>query len=245
MKYYPVDQGTSEWYRLRIGRPTASNFHRIVTPTGKASTQSIPYLYRLVAERLLNETLDDDIGFVRWVKEGQEREPQAVATFEFTNELRVEKGGFCTTDDGRYGASPDRILRGMREGLEVKCPSPQTHIKYLLDGPGDDYRAQVQGHLLVADMFQAVHFYSWHPQMPPFHKITLPDRNYQTALRSALDRFCDALDVATERARMLGAYVATRRAMTPFDEAYGGEKTLMLVNPEVSGERIRATEEGD
>lgn len=232
MKFYAVEQGSAAWYALRIGRPTASNFHRIVTPKGEPSKQAVAYMYRLVAERLLNETLDDDIGFVQWVKDGREREPQAVATFEFTNELRVEPGGFVTTDDGRLGASPDRILKGLREGVEVKCPAPQTQIKYLLDGPGDDYRAQVQGHMLVADMFQAVHFYAWHPQMPPYHKITLPDHRYQSALRGALNAFCDALDVMTERAKLLGAYVVMKRPVTPFDTAYGAKAPLMIVNPE-------------
>lgn len=231
MKYYNVAQGSREWYGLRMGRPTASNFHRIITPKGEPSKQAVAYMYRLIAERLLNETLDDDLGFVQYVRDGKEREPQAVATFEFTNELRLEPGGFITSDDGRIGASPDRCLKGMREGVEVKCPAPQTQIRYLLDGPGDDYRAQVQGHLLVADMFQAVHFYAWHPQMPSYHKITLPDRNYQVALRAALSAFCDTLDAMTARAKSLGAYVVTRAIVTPEELAYG-EQPLRIVNPE-------------
>jgi hypothetical protein len=232
MKYYDVEQGSERWYQLRLGKPTSSNFHRIITPKGEPSKQAVAYAYRLVAERLLNESLDDDIGFVRYVREGQEKEPQAVALFEFVNELKLEPGGFITTDDGRLGCSPDRMLRGMKEGVEVKCPAPQTQIKYLLDGPGEDYRAQVQGHLLVADKFQAVHFFTYHPQMPPFHKITLPDAHYQMALRAVLNTFCDALDIMTARARSLGSYVVTRQALTPADLAYG-ETPLRIVTPEV------------
>lgn len=190
------------------------------------------YLYRLVAERLLNETLDDDIGYVSYVRDGREREPQAVALFEFTHERKLEKGGFITTDDGRLGASPDRIFHGMQEGVEIKCPAPQTQIKYLLDGLGDDYRAQVQGHLLVADAFRAVHFFAYHPQMPSFYKVTLADRHYQMALRGALNAFCDALDVMYERAKTLGAYAQTRRLVTPAEIAYG-ETPITIVNPEV------------
>lgn len=231
MKFYNVEQGSPSWYRLRIGRPTASNFHRIVTPKGEPSKQALAYLYRLTAERVLNETLDDDIGFVKYVRDGREREPQAVALFNFMNEMQLEPGGFCTTDDGRIGASPDRVLKGMREAVEVKCPAPHTQMKYLLDGPDDDYRAQVQGQIMVGE-FQAVHFFTYHPQMPPFHKVTLPDRHYIVALQSALNAFCDALDVMTARARSLGAYVVTRQIETPFDVSYG-EQPLRLVNPEV------------
>jgi hypothetical protein len=234
MKFYNVQQGSAEWYRLRLGRPTSSQFHRIVTAKGEPSRQAVPYLYRLVAERLLNETLDDDIGFVSYVRDGKEREPQAVALFNFMNEVELQPGGFITTNDGRLGASPDRMLKGMKEGVEVKCPAPQTQIKYLLDGPGDDYRPQVQGHLLVADSFQAVHFYTYHPQMPPFHKVTVPDRHYQVALRGALNAFCDALEVMYERAKGLGSYVVTRSAITPEEHAYG-EPPLQIINPEVGG----------
>lgn len=229
MKFYDVQQGSAKWYALRIGRPTASNFHRIVTPKGEPSRQALAYMYRLVAERMLNETLDDDISFVKYVRDGKEREPQAVALFDFLNEIRLEPGGFCTTDDGRLGASPDRLLKGMMEAVEVKCPAPQTQTKYLLDGPDDDYRAQVQGHMLVGG-FQAVHFFTYHPQMPPYHKITLPDRHYMTALQSALNAFCDALDVMTERAKRIGAYVKTRQVETPFDVEYG-EVPLQIVDP--------------
>ena len=53
MKFFPVQQGSAQWYELRVGRPTSSNFHKIVTGKGEPSKQAIKYLYRLVAERLL------------------------------------------------------------------------------------------------------------------------------------------------------------------------------------------------
>jgi hypothetical protein len=194
----------------------------------------VKYLYRLVAERLLHDTMDDQIGYVNWVEWGKSQEGNAVAQFEFTNEVVVEPGGFVTTDDGRLGASPDRIIKGGRDGMEVKCPAPWTQVEYLLDGPGDDYRPQVQGHLLVGE-FEAVHFYAWHPQMPSFHRVTLPDRNYIANLAGALNAFCDALDIMTQRARALGAYAVVRRVETPADIAYQADEDVQLkiVNPEV------------
>jgi YqaJ-like viral recombinase domain len=232
MKVYRVAQGSAEWYKLRAGRPTASNFHKIITPKGAPSAQAIKYMYRLIAERLLNETMDDELGFVQWIGRGKEQEPNACATFEFLNEVPLEPGGFITSNDGRIGASPDRMVKGNREGVEVKCPSPWVQIQYLLDGPGDDYRPQVQGHLLAADEFQAVHFWSWHPQMPPLHRVTLRDRGYQPLLASALDTFCDNLDRATERARALGAYAVARRMETPGDVAYQAEADVQLKFPD-------------
>ena len=234
MKLYRVEQGSAEWYRIRLGRPTASNFHKIVTPKGAPSKQAVNYLYRLVAERLLNESQDDEIGFVKWVSHGKEQEPNAVAQFEFVNDIKLEPGGFVTSNDGRIGASPDRIFPGHKEGLEFKSPAPWTQLRYLLEGPEDDYIAQVQGHLLVADEFEAVHFYAYHPRTPPFHKVTLREPRYQSILRGALSAFCDALDTTTERARALGAYAVVTRVERPADIAYGQpeDEQLKLVMPE-------------
>ena len=234
MKLYRVEQGSAEWYRLRLGKPTSSNFHKIVTPAGAPSKQAVKYLYRLVAERLLHETMDDEIGFVKWVQGGKENEPYAVKQFEFVNEVELEPGGFVTSNDGRIGASPDRIFKGHKESLEIKSPTPWTQLQYLLEGPEDAYIAQTQGHLLVGDEFDAVHFYTYNPRTPSFHKIILRDPHYQSILAAALDQFCDVLDATTERAKALGAYSVVRNVETPADVAYQQDEyvQLRLVNPE-------------
>lgn len=43
-------QGSDEWFRARKGRITASNADRILTPTGKDSSQWDSYAIELVAE---------------------------------------------------------------------------------------------------------------------------------------------------------------------------------------------------
>jgi YqaJ-like viral recombinase domain len=234
MKLYRVEQGSVDWYRLRLGKPTSSNFHRIVTPLGAPSKQAVKYLYRLVAERLLNETMDDEIGFVKWVASGKENEPFAVKQFEFVNEVELEPGGFVTSDDGRIGASPDRIFKGHKQSLEIKSPAPWTQLQYLLEGPDDAYIAQTQGHLLVGDGFDAVHFYSYNSRTPPFHQVVRRDPRYQGILAAALDTFCDSLDKMTERARALGAFSRVRIVETPADVAYQQDEyvQLRLLNPE-------------
>lgn len=235
-KFYPVDQGSARWYELRLGVPTASNFKKIITPKGEQSAQARKYMYRLIAERLLKETQDDELGYVQWVSRGKSEEGNAAAMFEFTHERPLRPGGFVTTDDGKLGCSPDRLV-GTNEAVEIKSPAPWTQIGYLLDGPGADYRPQVQGQLLVGD-FEAVHFYSYHPQMPPFEQITLPDRAYQRLLQGTLAWFCDELEKSTERARELGAYAVARRVDTPADIAYQADEDeqLKIVIPEDRGD---------
>ena len=227
MKFYNVEQGSAHWYALRLGIPTASNFHKINTPAkGEISTQAKPYMYRQIAERLLRESQEDQLGYVQWVERGKGQEGNAAAMFEFTHEQALRPGGFCTTDDGRLGCSPDRLV-GKNESVEIKTPAPWTQIGYLLDGPPTEYRPQVQGQLMVGE-FDAVHFYSYHPQMPPFERVTLPERGYQSLLKGTLNWFCDELDKLTERARSLGAYAVARRIETPADVAYQAEEDVAL-----------------
>lgn len=223
-KIHLVDQGSAEWYAVRLGIPTASNFHKIVTPAkGELSTAKTmwDYMHRLIAERLLKDSMDSQLK-VEWIEHGKAEEPHAAQHFEFTNSVHLEPVGFVTNDEGRLGCSPDALIRGSREAVEIKCPAPWTQIGYLLDGPGADYQPQVQGQIWVGQ-FECVHFYSYHPRMPAQHIPTLPNPNYLPKLSSALSYFVDELDRRTERARALGAYVVTERVTRPLDQAYGDQ----------------------
>jgi hypothetical protein len=220
-KIHRVDQGSAEWYKLRLGIPTASMFHKIVTPGGKESTQARAYMYRLIAERLLRDTMDQ-MPYVEWAERGKVVQPQAEQQFELVNEVKLEPGGFVTTDDGRLGCSPDALvmIKGVPcEPVEIKCPAPWTQIGYLLDGPGNDYKPQVQGQLYVG-AFDLAHFYAYHPQMPAAHVQTERDQKFMKTMADLLERFLDTLDKDTERARSLGAYVVTTTFESPLERGY-------------------------
>jgi hypothetical protein len=181
-----------------MGMPTASNFHLIITPLGKPvdSKERKQYLYRLVAERILNEPMPP-----RWegndhTERGIEMEPRAVSALEARLGGAMDPGGFIIGDGGRYGCSPDRIWRrtkALTEAVEVKCPAPWTHIGYMVDGPGEKYKPQVQGQLLIGG-FERCHFWSYHPSFAPVHVVTERDDVYIRKLKNLLELFCDQLD---------------------------------------------------
>ena len=212
------DQGSAEWYEARLGIPTASEFHRIVTPTGKLSAQSRPYAIRLATEKLLNRTLDA-IDNLEWVERGRLLEPQAVKAYEFEYDATTERVAFCTTDDGRIGASPDRLTADRRGGVEIKCTAPQTHLAYLIDGPGNDYKPQVQGQMMVAEL-EWVDFFSYSPEMPPVRIRIERDEPYIATLREALGGFNLLLDIIMAKAKDAGMYRERRKLLTPASEAY-------------------------
>lgn len=219
MKIHDVQQGSPEWFRSRLGIPTASCFDQIVTPvTGKLSKSADRYAYRLIAERLLN-TPSETVEGQTWMERGKELEPQAVKQFEWVNEVETEPVGFITTDDGLVGCSPDRLVKGAPRGLEIKCPSPHVHLGYLLSGQADAYRPQVQGQLYVAEL-ERVDFYSYHPRMPACQITTTRDEPYIKLLRDALEQFNERLFEMLERARSLGVFQAYEEAATPTERAH-------------------------
>jgi len=218
-----MQQGSPEWYQVRLGIPTASEFHRILTPGGQPSKQARPYMYRLIAERVLGESMDDRFTGTEWMHRGKREEPNAAAQFAFTNDMVLEEVGFVTTNDGRMGCSPDRLISGRNEIVEVKAPAPWTQVGYLLDGPGDQYKAQVQGQLLIGE-YECVHFYAWHPRMPPVHIVTLRDEPYLKLLDRHLQEFVDQLDEEEERCRRLGPFaMANIASQAAAEEVWGND----------------------
>ena len=207
-----VEQGTSEWLAARLGIPTASQFHRIITPAkGDLSKQARKYAQELVAETLLGEPLDSAIDSLQWVARGKLLEPQAVRLYEYTTDRETAPAGFITSDDGRWGCSPDRLIEGAAGGLEIKCTAPQTHMGYLIDGVSEEYRPQVQGQLLIAEL-DWVDLYAFHPTLPPVLIRTARDEPYIAKLRSALTEFCDIRDAMLAQATARGAFNAMREA---------------------------------
>ena len=229
-KIYRCEQGSMEWYRLRMGKPTSSMFHKIITPTGKISEQRYDYMFKLIAERLLKESMDQALS-TEWVQRGKELEPDAVRQFMLVNEVELEPVGFVTSDDGELGCSPDRLVHNKAQCVEVKCPAPWTQVKYMLDGPGPDYKPQVQGQLYVGG-FDVCHFYSYHPRTPAVHIETYPDAHFQAAMRNQLDQFLDELAEYEERARAKGAYVANPGFTTPHEEEAPGPEPKIIVIPD-------------
>ena len=217
MKIHNVAQGSAEWIELRLGRPSASQFHRIVTPAKcELSTQARGYAFLLIAEKLMHESLNP-LENLEHISRGKELEPQAVKMYEFQQEVSTEPVGLITTDDGRIGASPDRLLTGRNAALEIKCPAPQTHLQYLVDGFGAHYLPQVQGQAYVGE-FEFVDRYSFHPLMPPALVRTYRDETYIGKLAGALEQFCDELAELERIIRDKGYFPEHPRLATAIDE---------------------------
>lgn len=186
-----VQPGSGEWAMARLAIPTASQFSRILTPkTMKLSESATSYAHDLIAEEVLGVPLDDATsGFMN---RGEVMERKAVDYYELQRDVDTEPAGFLLRDDGRVGASPDRLV-GADGLLEIKVPKPANHITYLLDEQGIGYRAQVQGQLWITERAW-VDTISYHPQMPIALVRQYRDEKFIAALAAAVDQFLLMLD---------------------------------------------------
>ncbi len=185
--HHAVEQRGEEWFRLRVGLPTASDFAELITPGGKPSKQCTGLAHKLLAEAMTGHEIETPPN--AWMLRGQELEPKAREAYEFTTGATVQDGGFFTDDAGLYGASPDGIV-GTDGLVEIKCPAPNTHMGYLIDPElmRVGKAPQVQGQLLVTGR-QWVDLVSYHPEMPLVIVRVTRDEEYVEKLRSALEYF--------------------------------------------------------
>lgn len=223
MIFYNVAHNTPEWEKLRIGIATTSSFDKIVTPTGKISTQADEYLNMILAEMIMGTHLEK-FQQSYWMEQGQIKEADARARYEFETGFTLDRGGFFTNDDGTAGASPDvRVFDGKRlvGGAEIKCPAPWTHVEnlrrmYEHNAIDPKYKPQVQGQILLCD-FEFVDWYSFHEEMPSANIRTYADEPYQAILKDALEQFEEKLVREIELLKSRGVIFPTIEKPQPME----------------------------
>jgi len=198
--YKDIIQGTPEWTLLRKGRPSASRFSEIITPSGKPSKSSASYIRELIAETFAPDY--EQWAGNKFTAAGTALEPEAREAFAKHTGLTLEQVGFCLADDGVCGCSPDSLILSGAEytaGLEIKCKSPSVHTDYVLDGvlPAD-VMAQVHGGLAVTGLSEW-HFWSYFPGIKPFHVVVTPN-DFTAKLGDALAIFVKDYKAEYERA---------------------------------------------
>lgn len=199
-----VEQGSAEWRMARIGLLTASNFEKIITPTGKQSSQWEKLMHRVLAEQILGVPLDDDADGV-FMERGNVLEQKAVRFYELQYEdADVQPGGFVTRDDGRTGASPDRLVDDVGL-LEIKVPSAHVHVGYLLDSEGIGYKPQVQGQLWVCER-EWSDTISYNPELPAALVRQYRDDKFIATLECLVKQFHDAVDEAKVKLQRFGLF---------------------------------------
>jgi len=188
---HDVEQNTPAWEKIRAGKPTASNFSKLITSTGAVSKTLGKYAIKLAGEKFAGKPLDGWKGN-QYTERGHEIEEEGVLAYEMQMEVDTEKVGFCTDDLLQYGCSPDRFVvpsdelsKPAKGLLEMKC-LPEAHIEALLYYRKNakiptSYVAQVQGQLLVTG-FDYCDLMFYQPDLPHLIVRCMPDAVIQSAL---------------------------------------------------------------
>lgn len=170
MKILSHEQGSDEWLASRIGRPSASQFHRLITNSGKPSKSAAQYIEELVIERLSGQATQFFMS--GWMQRGNDLEPEARDYYQLMTDYSVIQVGFILDEFEEYGCSPDGLILdaggNIFRGLEIKCPSDSTMLGYI-DDPMKGvkkYWQQIQGCMMItgADVWD---FLAYHPEMEP------------------------------------------------------------------------------
>ena len=188
-------QLSDEWFKNHAGVPGASSMNKIITSTGKRSTQRKDYMYKLAAEALLGVR---DTGYTNPIMDiGTAREDEARDYFSFLYDVEIHQVGMCYKDEQKkYLCSPDGLQKnsaGWYAGLEMKNPLAKTHVEYLDRGKlPTKYFVQVQSSLFITGL-PKWYFFSYFPGLDPFTIEVLPDLEFHKKLETELDSFCAEL----------------------------------------------------
>jgi putative phage-type endonuclease len=126
-----IEQGTDEWFAIRIGKVTASRVADLLAKTKSGYSASRDnYMAQLVCERLTGQKGESFTNAA--MQHGTDTEPLARLAYEVSQNVLVDQVGFVPHPSIKMaGASPDGLV-GDDGLLEIKCPNTATHIETLL-----------------------------------------------------------------------------------------------------------------
>ncbi len=197
-------QGSEGWLSDRCGIPTSSNFDKIITPTGKASSSANTYMNQLLAEHYIGKPVDQ-VDMTNWMERGLELEKEARDTYNLISGKEMITTNLCYLDEKKLiGASPDGFIDD--DGLgEIKCPKASTMISYMLKGgfPAK-YKPQVQGQLWITERVWC-HFIAYHPDMEPFIIRVERDDRFIKLLSDEIECFIEEMLEKREQLKKIKA----------------------------------------
>ncbi len=189
-KVHNVEQLTDAWFKLRSGKPTSSNFSKIITGSGAPSKSLEKYALLLATEQYLGHPVNDGFQGNKFTDRGTELEPLTVADYEMLKQVKVEPTTFITDYLIRYGCSCDGFI-GDDGILEIKNLISTTFFEALVyfkkhGRTEPKYRPQVFGELFITKR-KWVDLVLYNPSFPdPIIERFTPDKEYFKVLETQL-----------------------------------------------------------
>lgn len=195
------EQKSEEWYRARMGIPTASMFSTVLAgwKTGKESRTRDSYMRKLAGEILSDTPMEsysnDDM------ERGVAQEPELRARYAFLHDADIAEVGFIKNHG--TGCSPDGLV-GADGMLQIKSAAPHVMIEILLDGgvPAK-HIPQLQGEMWVAERKWTDLVIGSAPKMPLFvQRVERDDRYIQMLSQGVAEFNTELKDMVAKIRRM-------------------------------------------
>jgi len=165
MKIHSIQQGSQEWFELRVGKITGGAAKSMI------GAKWLELCDRIAAEQ---ETGYSDDQFDMFESEdmirGKDLEPIARAEYERLRAVKVDQLGFVQPDGiDHFGFSPDGFVpseSGYIGAIEIKSPRPKKHLTYIRQGKiPTEHEGQIIAAFLCCDQLQWVDFISYCPEI--------------------------------------------------------------------------------
>jgi len=191
--FLPVDQGSDEWLKIKLGVISASNASKLVAK--KDSETRATYMAELVAQILTGE--QEEINS-KYLEHGKLYESAARASYEFSSGVALSEVPFVFNDSNfREGCSPDALIEGVK-AIEIKCPYNAVHyVKFFCDDKIKkeyEWQYQFQMRVLGCEQFD---FCQYHPFVKTNNLKIQPvekSEEMQKTLADAVPQFIDDMD---------------------------------------------------
>lgn len=197
------EQGTPEWFDIRKGMPTASEFECLMKKGRDGKTPSATrrtYMLQLAGEILTGEAPENFTSL--YTERGKFLEAEARDLYAMVTDSTPEQVGFVTNHGA--GCSPDSMI-GADGMVEIKTKKPALLVDAIVtDVFLDEHKAQCQGALWVAER-EWIDLVAYWPGLPPFIKRAYRDEDYIALLAAEVSRFNAELAAMVEKVRAYGA----------------------------------------
>lgn len=188
-----IEQRSPEWYQLRAGLITASEYQKLLAKSEDRKGRET-LIYRAAGELITGRPAESfENGYMI---RGREQEGEARALYALKRKCDPEPIGFVRS--GRTGCSPDARV-GKDGGVEIKTEAAHLLIAtHLRDEFPAKHRAQTQGTLMVTG-WRWIDLAIYCPGMPLFLKRAERDEAFIKKLRAELDAANAEIDSIVKR----------------------------------------------
>jgi hypothetical protein len=185
IKVRGIGQRSEAWYKIKMKTISSSNFGKIITPSGKLSSQCEDYLIEIAYYDVNREIPDNFI--TADMQRGIDLEEEAISYYSLMTNNDVDLIGFIYLNEAKnIGCSPDGLIKKLGSGIEVKCPNNINHAKTVIKQEvPNQYIPQIQGLMWICEA-DSWEFISYSKAMVPFIMTIKRDDEYIKKLSDAV-----------------------------------------------------------